>query len=446
MTVDNAEGRVIEDVRTAARDLPPGSRLPSVRALMARHRASPVTVQRALAQLAAEGLVVAHPGRGTFVAGALAAPARTAEPDLAWQELALAGRPTAPAAAPAGPAVGPELQPHAALGAALARATRRPEAWEPLGAGGLAGLGAWFARAAGVEDEPGDVAIAAGRQAAIAAALRALAAPGDPVLVESPTAAGALAAVRGAGARPVPVPADGDGVRPELLAAAFALTGARVFCCQPLFAEPTGATLAAGRRGAVLEAVAAAGAFLVEDDAARDLALDGPTPPSLAAEDPGGHVVAVRSLARGPRVAAVTARGAAAARLRRLLAADGVLAPEPLQHAALELLGAAGWRRQLREVRSALRERRDTLLDALAGELPQARVPAVPAGGAQLWVRLPDGTDDVALSAAAGPLVAAGGGWFAAEPPAPFLRIAYGAGTPSELVGAVRRLAGAWPA
>jgi DNA-binding FadR family transcriptional regulator len=35
---------------------------------MARHRASPVTVQRAIARLAQEGLVVPRPGRGTYVA------------------------------------------------------------------------------------------------------------------------------------------------------------------------------------------------------------------------------------------------------------------------------------------------------------------------------------------------------------------------------------------
>ena len=51
-------------------------------------RASPVTVQRVIARLAAEGIVEPRPGRGTFVA----APARAADAaDLSWQEVALAG-------------------------------------------------------------------------------------------------------------------------------------------------------------------------------------------------------------------------------------------------------------------------------------------------------------------------------------------------------------------
>src|SRR5438093_2672937 len=95
MIDDNTDQRVIEDVRTAARVLPPGSRLPSVRELMARHRASPVTVQRALSRLAGEGLVVPRPGRGTFVAqpSEPVAPEAERPPDLDWQDVALADRP-----------------------------------------------------------------------------------------------------------------------------------------------------------------------------------------------------------------------------------------------------------------------------------------------------------------------------------------------------------------
>lgn len=63
--------------------------------------------------------------------------------------------------------------------------------------------------------------------------------------------------------------------------------------------------------------MAAAGAFLVEDDVARDLALDGAAPPTLAADDHDGHVVLLRSLTKsaspGLRVGLVAARGPAGA-------------------------------------------------------------------------------------------------------------------------------------
>jgi DNA-binding transcriptional MocR family regulator len=464
----NTQSRVIEDVRTAARALPPGSRLPSVRELMARHRASPVTVQRALAQLAGEGLVVPRPGRGTFVAergepSGAADPRSPRAPDLDWQEIALADRPPLPAAsldqllavgppgaiALTGGYLAPDLQPLAALGSALGRAARRPETWGRLAVEGLEPLRAWFAREAGGHVRAHDVVVCSGGQAALSTTFRALSAPGEPVLVESPTYLGAIAALRAAGLRPVPVPTDEHGVRPELLAGAFALTGARVFYCQPLHANPTGATLSADRREAVLEVVAAAGAFLIEDDWARDLRIDGDAPPPLAASDPDGHVVYVRSLTKsaapGLRVAAVSARGAAGARLKDARIIDDFFVSGPLQHATLELVSAPAWRRHLRTLRTELGVRRDALVAALGEHLPSWEPATVPAGGLHVWVRLPDGTDDVALTAraaAAGVLVSPGRPWFAAEPPAPHLRLTFAGAPAEELAEGVRRLAG----
>ena len=94
----------------------------------------------------------------------------------------------------------------------------------------------------------GEVLICSGGQAALAACLRGLAAPGAPVIVEAPTYLGALAAARAQGLQPVPVPADERGVRPDLLADALQRSGARLVYLQPAFANPHGASLAVERR------------------------------------------------------------------------------------------------------------------------------------------------------------------------------------------------------
>ena len=80
--------------------------------------------------------------------------------------------------------------------------------------------------------------ITSGGQGALSAAFRALVPSGAPLLVESPTYPGALAAARAAGIRPVPVPTDQDGVIPEHLAEAFARTGAQALFCQPAYHNP----------------------------------------------------------------------------------------------------------------------------------------------------------------------------------------------------------------
>jgi DNA-binding transcriptional MocR family regulator len=458
MPDDNAQARVIQDLRASVDQRSPGERLPSVRELMARHRASPVTVQRAIAALAAEGVLEPRPGRGTFVAPRLDA---QVPPDLSWQAVALGAGGVEGGALHELLAVPPpgsiplssgylslDLQPISLVGAALARAARRTGAWERGPVEGREELRAWFARQAGGSLRAHDVVVCSGGQPALATAFRALASAGDPVLVEAPTYLGAIVAARAAGLRVVPVPSDADGVRPDLLAQAFARTGARLVYCQPLYANPHGSVLAADRRAAVLDAVAAAGAFLLEDDWARDLSAESDPPAPLSADDTDGHVVYVRSLTKsaapGLRVAGIGARGAAGARLRAARIVDDFFVSGPLQEAALEVVSAPGWRRHRRRLRTELRARRDALVTALRRHLPALEPATIPAGGLHLWVALPEGTDDVALASAAaaeGVVVFPGRPWFPAEAPGPYLRLTYAAAPPDALDEGVRRLA-----
>ena len=401
----------------------------------------------------------ARPGQGTFVAdrpGGDGAPS-----DLGWQSLALG-----PARATAGTLASlclvpddrtralnagylpEELQPAALLAAASARALRRPGVWGRMPAEGLPALRAWFAAAIPGAFQPHEVTICPGTQAANAAAFRALAAPGEPVLVESPTYVGALAAAQAAGLRIVPVPTDGDGVRPDLLAEAFHRTGARVFYCQPSHANPTGAVLAPSRRADVLAAVVRAGAFLIEDDWARDFTLDGDPPLPLAPDDRDGHVIYVRSLTKcaapGLRVGAICARGAALERLRAARLVDDFFVPGILQETALQLVSAPSWPRHLRGLRTALRTRRDALAAGLRLHLGPDCLPHLPAGGLHLWCALPDGVPDIEVerrAAGRGILVSAGRHWYPAEPAGAFLRLSFAAADPRWIDGCIAELA-----
>jgi len=248
----------------------------------------------------------------------------------------------------------------------------------------------------------------------------------------------------------VPVPVDRDGVRPALLTEAFRATGARVFVCQPLFQNPTGAVLAADRRGEVLRIAREAGAFVVEDDFVRRLAHEdaGPLPRPLVSDDPDGVVVHVCSLTKATspsfRVSALAARGPVLERLRAIQIVDTFFVPRPLQEAALELVGSPAWARHLRSLSADLRNRRDAMAAALRLHLPELSLPHIPSGGYQLWARLPDGTDETALLAAglrAGVALTPGRPYFSAEPPAAHLRLSFAAvaGT-AEIAEGVRRL------
>ncbi|MFJ9120605.1 PLP-dependent aminotransferase family protein [Streptomyces sp. NPDC102394] len=462
-------GELAEQLKQELNRYSPGGKLPSSRVLVERFRVSPVTVSRALAQLAAEGLVVTRPGAGAFRAAPRAAAAPVG--DTSWQEVALSadgagdlvprtvdasGVVVSLAAPPPGVIefnggyLHPSLQPERAMAAALSRAGRRPGAWGRPPMEGLEELREWFARSIGGGVTAAGVQITAGGQSALTTALRALAPPGAPVLVESPTYPGMLAIARAAGLRPVPVPVDADGVRPSLLADAFRATGARVFVCQPLFQNPTGAVLAPERRGEVLRIARAAGAFVVEDDFVRRLVHEdaGPLPSPLAADDPDGVVVHVCSLTKvtSPsfRLCALAAHGPVLERLRAIQVVDTFFVPRPLQEAALELVGSPAWPRHLRAVSAELRARRDTMTAALRRELPELALPHVPSGGYHLWLRLPDGTDEAALASAAlraGVSLTPGRPYFSAEPPAAHVRLSFAAvAGAGEITEGVRRL------
>ena len=446
-------------LREEMKQLRPGDRLPSSRELMRVHNVSPVTVSRALGRLAAEGRVITKPGSGAYVAPAITRAGDTA--DMSWQTVALGDRvvddtgvsglltPPPDGVIPlTGGYLNPALRPAKALSAAASRALRRPGVWELPPLTGISELRRWFAQEVGGDVTPSDALIVSGGQSALTHAFRALAAPGTPFLVETPTYPGALAAARAAGLRATAVPMDRDGVIPELLAEAFAVTGARVFFCQPTLHNPTGATLTLERRRQVLDIARAAGAFVIEDDYARYFTA-APAPPPMIALDAHGTVVHINSLTKvlspSMRVAGVVARGPAARRLRAAQIVESFFVARPLQETALEFVSSPAWRRHLATLSAELTIRRDTLAAALTTRMPAAEIHLVPRGGLHLWVRLPpDRDEDTVVEAArrAGVLVSSGRIYYSAEPPGPRIRVTHSATVHvAELVEGVRRLA-----
>lgn len=418
-----------------------------------------------MATLAGEGLIVIRPGAGAFVAER---PAVSDAADMSWQAVALGERPAGAEGISAlcdppstdnhislaSGYLHPSLIPEQALGGALSHAARSPRAWDRPPTAGLASLRAWFARSAG----PGtcdarDVIVTSGGQPAITASLRALVRPGEPLLVESPTYPGALAAARLAGIRVLPVPVDEHGVIPGLLAEAFARSGARAFYCQPTYHNPTGAVLSPARRAEVLAVAEGAQAFIIEDDTSRWLSHGGRRPRPLLADDQDGRVVYLTALTKAAspslRIGATIARGPVASRLHTIQVIDDTFVARPLQEAALNLLTRPAWERHLRGLAQELSRRASVLSRELRTLLPAVSyVP--PAGGMHIWARLPAGTDDIDVTTAArqaGVIVMPGQPFFPAEPPAAHLRLTFSAASSdSDLRAGVQRLLQAAPA
>lgn len=454
--------RIVEGLRAWVAAASPGSRVPSNRALTAEYGASPVTVQKAMHQLAALGLVESRPGVGTFVR---AAPV-VRPVDYGWQTGALGSpqsrmsalsstqrdvAPDAIALHSGYPAV--ELLPERLVRQALSRAGRSGVAMTKAPAAGIPDLQAWFANEVGsaapagvAPPSPRDALIISGSQSGLSSIFRSVVGSGRPLLIESPTYWGAILAAAQSGVELVPIPSGAAGPDPDEVERAFERTGARVFYAQPTFANPTGAQWPVETRRSVLESVRRHGAFLIEDDWAHDLAIDA-EPSPIAALDDGGHVIYLRSLTKSVspalRVAAVIVRGPARDRILADRGAESMYVSGLLQAAAHDVVTQPGWRTHLRGLREQLRVRRDLLVGSLHTHAPTVMLDAVPAGGFNLWARLPDGTDVdrvVRDCAERGLILAPGTEWFPAEPSGPFVRLNYAGEQPDRFPDAAKIL------
>lgn len=459
---NDSSARIVTALRDQITDAAPGTRLPSTRALVEEHQASPVTVQAALRRLATEGLVETRPGVGTFVRTV-----RTARPhDFTWQTAALGapGRDTSQVSAaldaPSGDALAlhsgyPDrsLLPVRAFRAALLRAARSDAALHRPPAAGLPDLRNWFAQELESATPPGtspptagDVIVVPGSQSGLVAIFRSLVGTGRTLVMESPTYWGAILAARQAGVEVVPVPTGGAGPNPEQLADALQRKGAPAFYAQPTFTNPAGGSWSTKTRGAVLDVMRSHGAFLIEDDWAHDLGISA-DPNPLAAQDDNGHVIYVRSFSKSvspsARVAAVIARGPANRRILGDVRAESMYVSSLLQSAVLDLVGQPAWRTHLRGLRRELQSRRDLLIQSLSDHAPEVTIESHPHGGLHVWARLPERADADAVvrrCAAQGVRVTGGDEFFPAEPTGAYLRLSFAGSDPGAFPDAARTL------
>jgi GntR family transcriptional regulator/MocR family aminotransferase len=397
-TVRGRHGRTVESaLRTAIRDgqLAAGTRLPSSRDLARQLEVSRGTVTAAYGQLVAEGYLTSRHGSGTRVAADLgcAAAAPVADPAVnrRWRFDLRPGLPALSAF--------PRAEWIAASRAALADL---PD--EALGYPDPAGLldlrtelASYLGRVRAVSVTADDVVITHGAAEAMTLLGAVLAGHGHTtVALEDPGHAGQSDLLRATGVRPVAVPADGDGLRVDELAAtpcrAVVVTAAHQF--------PLGSALHPDRRHALLAWARERDGLVIEDDYDAEHRYDRPALRAMQAMDPSrvAYLGSVsKTLAPALRLGwLVPPASLRADVVRRKQLID--LGCSPLPQAALaRLLRTGGYDRHLRRTRALYRRRRDALLTALAEKLPGWQ-PIGIAAGLHVLLRLPDGTDDSLVS------------------------------------------------
>lgn len=438
-------------------ELPPSTRLPSERSLADTLAISRTTVVAAYQALRHAGLIASRQGSGTFVrppdAGALPVHGPAGVGVLAGETRMSAFLPGSTsrivdltsAAVPGIPLV-----------AEVAGSFRQEDyagvteghGYAPKGFPELrAAVAAWYVDA-GVPTTAGQVLITSGAQQALELVAAACLDPGDTVLLEDPSYRGALQAFRTVGARLRTVPTGPAGADLDAVDAALAAQAPRFVYVLPTAHNPTGTVMPRGARGRLVEQTTSRQVLLVDDGSTVGTVFRGPTPPPLAALAPDGPIVTIGSMSKvfwgGLRVGWIRAQPPLIARLARVKGVSDLGTSLLSQMVSLRLLTRHAEAVELRQ--QQLRAGYELLAGLLAEALPSWSWQE-PAGGASLWVRLPQpvATGFAQLALRHGVAIVPGPVFSGAEHCEEHLRLPY-AVPPGLMQAGVRRLAGAWAA
>jgi 2-aminoadipate transaminase len=312
---------------------------------------------------------------------------------------------------------------------------------------GYVPLREWIAERHGVAPE--QVLVTNGSMQADAFLFDALVGAGDTVVVERPTYDRTLLALRQRGADVRMVELEPDGIDTAAVERVLA-TGARPKLAHiiPNFQNPAGYTLSAPKRQRLIELARTHGFTIFEDDPYVSLRFSGeslPTMVSMAADSVVYASSFSKTVCPGIRVGYLVGSAELIASIARI-ATSTYISPNMVAQGIVNQFARSGAiDRSIETVREALRVRAQTLCQALAEHLPDARFVA-PEGGYFLWVDLPDGTDVAAMfdAAAARGVQFVKGTDFVLEGGETSLRLAYSGVTPDQIAEGVRRLAEAY--
>ena len=425
ITLDRSSGlplyrQICQRLREAilSGELAEGVRLPTERALASELGVNRTTVMNAYNELASEGLIEGHVGRGTLVrrnqfsyngddfeneaaSWLLGLPAGEREilgSDALWlSELASTsdyGEIISLAPATPSPNLLPAEMLNSIFADGLLRARQSALGYCPVE--GLHSLRVGIAasmRKHGVAVDAQHILVLSGSTQGIGLIGRFLLNPGDEVVVEVPTYLGAIQAFRALNARVIGVPTDNEGMRIDLLESILARHRPRLIYTLPTFQNPTGVVMSPERRRRLLLLAKRYQTPILEDDPYGEIYFEGKRPQPLKALDTNGQVLYLSTyskiLAPGLRVAWLAAPEPVIERLSLHKQVFDLNTNALGQWAVSEILRRNLLDDHLATIRQMYRQKRDVMLQAISTHWPQEVRVSRPNGGFHLWCRLP---------------------------------------------------------
>ena len=300
--------------------------------------------------------------------------------------------------------------------------------------------------------DPDQVLVTNGSLQGFVFLLETLLSPGDLVAVESPTYDRALLQLRLHGMDVLPIPMDDDGLIVEALAEACAAGRVpKLIYTIPNFQNPSGATLTAERRRALVEVCERHDVLILEDDPYGRLRFEGEPIPGIWETAEPGRVIFTSSFSKtvapGLRVGYLVSPPAIAATLAAA-ASRTYISPALLSEAAIaQLIRGGHLEGNIARVTDLMHERRDAMIRGMR-HMPEGTRCVPPLGGFFCWLTLPEGmsADDLFDDVAAAGIAYVKGSDCVLEGGERTLRLAYSGVSPTEIEEGMERLGAAFRA
>ncbi len=262
-------------------------------------------------------------------------------------------------------------------------------------------------RDAGISCAADDILLVSGSLQALDLVNGALLTRGDTVICEKDCYQGSLTRFARLGVNVIGIPLDADGMCMDALAAALEDCRRRgvqvkMIYTIPTVQNPTATIMPQPRRTELLRLSEQYGVAVFEDDCYADLIWDGKRPPALYAMSQAGNVIHCgsfsKSIAPALRVGFLVAPCAIMSRMLPLKTDAGSGAVEQMM---LADYCATNFETHVPQLRTALRRKVETLMEALNEQFGTSAEFDDPKGGIFLWVKLPDTVDTMKLYQAA---------------------------------------------
>lgn len=251
---------------------------------------------------------------------------------------------------------------------------------------------------AGVMTTAANVLLTQGGQQAIDLVAKLLLNRGDSMVVEGPTYMGALAAFDTYEPTYYEVPVDSRGMDIRQLRQTLqAHPEIKLIYTVPDFHNPTGTTLSAKRRQAMVALANQYDVMILEDSPYRDLRYSGKSLPAIKHYDTEGRVIFISSFSKilspALRTGWIVADDAVMHELVGLKSAIDVQSPNVTLAAINAYLDSHEIDDHIAAINQAYRIKRDAMLAALDRYMPANVHYTRPAGGFFIWVTLPADVD-----------------------------------------------------